>query len=121
MKSLKNLTMSGCNMTDRGVAEVLKALDAENLSLEVLDLSKNAIGQSSYFEKSAIQLEAYLEKNKIIERLILDNNMLRGKLGEKVMRKIVKCTSLSYLSLANNFLGKLNTKQEEKTTSQEQS
>jgi hypothetical protein len=36
--------MSGCNMTDRGVAEVLKALDAENLSLEVLDLSKNAIG-----------------------------------------------------------------------------
>jgi hypothetical protein len=44
MKSLKNLTMSGCNMTDRGVAEVLKALDAENLSLEVLDLSKNAIG-----------------------------------------------------------------------------
>jgi len=28
-------------MTDRGVAEVLKAIEAENLSLEVLDLSGN--------------------------------------------------------------------------------
>lgn len=105
MKSLKQLTLNGCNLTDRGVAEILKALEADSLILEVLELSGNAIGQSSYFDASATQLVNYLEKNKIIERLCLDNNMLRGKLGEKIVRKIIKCTCLQYLSLANNFLG----------------
>ena len=60
----------------------------------MLDFSGNAIGQSSYFEASATQLVNYLEKNKIIERLLLDNNMLRGKLGERIVRSIIKCTSL---------------------------
>jgi Ran GTPase-activating protein (RanGAP) involved in mRNA processing and transport len=70
-----------------------------------LNLSGNAIGQSSFFETSANALSNYFDVNKSLERLELCNNMLRGKHAEKVIKKISKCEKLTYLSLANNFLG----------------
>lgn len=47
----------------------------------------------------------YLDRNIILSSLILNNNMLRGKQAEKIIRAINKVQSLQHLSLAHNFLG----------------
>ena len=41
MKELKILQLSGCNLTDRGVTILLKAMEESNLTIEELDLSAN--------------------------------------------------------------------------------
>ena len=50
-------------------------------SLDMLDLSANQIGQSSYFRDSAAALCAYLTKATTLNDLFLNHNMLRGPLG----------------------------------------
>jgi hypothetical protein len=35
----------------------------------------------------------------------LDDNNLRGLNGEKILRQIVECSGLRYLSVSKNFLG----------------
>lgn len=84
---------------------MLKALEAADMGLEVLNLSGNSIGQSSFFEGCSTALVTYLEKNQALTKLILDNNMLRGKNAEKIIKQIGKCVVLTHLSLAHNFLG----------------
>ena len=44
LKQLKMLYLNGCNLTDRGVTELLKSLIAADRDLEVLDISGNSIG-----------------------------------------------------------------------------
>lgn len=92
-------------MTDAGVTELIKALEAQENGLERIDLSGNSIGQSSYFEGCSNAIASYLEKNKSLQVLAMNNNMLRGKHAEKIMRQIQKCDGLQSLSLAHNFLG----------------
>lgn len=50
LKSLTELTLSGCNITDKGVQELLTAFEQSACFLQVLNLAGNAIGQSSFFE-----------------------------------------------------------------------
>jgi Ran GTPase-activating protein (RanGAP) involved in mRNA processing and transport len=85
LKSLDALHLSSCNLTDKGVTELLKSLIENETFLGVLDLSGNQIGQSSFFEACANHLTSYIEKNTSLLKLSLNNNMLRGKHAEKVV------------------------------------
>ena len=53
----------------------------ESTVLDILDLSANQIGQSSYFKDSAAALCSYLQKATQLSDLMLNHNMLRGPLG----------------------------------------
>jgi Ran GTPase-activating protein (RanGAP) involved in mRNA processing and transport len=61
MRSVKNLNLNDCHLSDRGVKAIVENLDTTT-SLDILDLSANQIGQSSYFKESAAALTAYIIK-----------------------------------------------------------
>jgi len=103
MKKLKSIILANCNMGDRGCIEVMTAV--EDLSIDYLDLSGNQIGKSAHFNEFTAKFVKYLEINHTIETVILDDNNLRGLNGEKMLRQLVECSGLKYLSLSKNFLG----------------
>lgn len=80
MRSIKQLHLNECGLGDRGVAAVVSRLE-DFTSLDVLDLSGNQIGQSSYYKDSAAALISYILKQSQLADLHLDHNMLRGPLG----------------------------------------
>ena len=61
MRSIKQLYLNDCHLSDRGVRAVVTKLE-ESTALDILDLSANQIGQSSYFKNSAEALCSYLQK-----------------------------------------------------------
>ena len=61
MRSIKQLHLNECSLGDRGVAAVVSKLE-DFTALDVLDLSGNMIGQSSYYKNSVDALIAYIFK-----------------------------------------------------------
>mmetsp|Transcript_24955 Transcript_24955/g.33431 ORF Transcript_24955/g.33431 Transcript_24955/m.33431 type:complete len:113 (-) Transcript_24955:2125-2463(-) len=59
MRSIKQLHLAECSLSDRGVAAIVARLE-DSTALDVLDLSGNQIGQSSYYKDSAAALVAYI-------------------------------------------------------------
>ena len=59
MRSIKQLHLNDCHLGDRGVRAILTKLD-EYTALDVLDLSANQFGQSSYFKDAAQALIGYV-------------------------------------------------------------
>jgi Ran GTPase-activating protein (RanGAP) involved in mRNA processing and transport len=59
VKKLKELRLAECNITDKGVIELIKSVDEINC-LEVFDLSGNQIGKSQYFGDLVGKFERYL-------------------------------------------------------------
>ena len=104
MRAMKQLHLNECNLGDKGVAMIVARLE-DFTALNVLDLSGNNIGQSSYYKDAAAALIAYLIKSTQLEDLKLDNNMLRGPLGYQIIDTITQHQTISSLSLSNNFLG----------------
>ena len=80
MRSIKNLYLNDCHLGDRGVKVIVNKLE-ESTALDLLDLSGNQIGQSSYFKDSVAALCSYLHKSTQLNDLLLNHNMLRGPLG----------------------------------------
>ena len=74
-------------------------------SVDILDLSANQIGQSSYFRDSAASIVAYLIKATTLNDLFLNHNMLRGPLGYNIIEAISNHMNLSTVEMNNNFLG----------------
>ena len=91
MKALKELYLEDSQLGDKGTRYVIEKLDENNIALEVLDLSGNLIGQSSYFKDTAEAFCNFFPKQAQMESLQLNNNMLRGVLGYQ----IAKCISES--------------------------
>ena len=56
--------------------------------MDILDLSANQIGQSSYFKDSAAALCSYLQKATQLSDLLLNHNMLRGPHGYAILDTI---------------------------------
>jgi Ran GTPase-activating protein (RanGAP) involved in mRNA processing and transport len=108
MRSIKTLILNDCHLSDRGVRAILEKLE-DTTALDVLDLSGNQIGQSSYFKDCAAALCSYLQKSTQLNELILNHNMLRGPFGYQVLETISHHSTLSLLSLNNNFLGQQGT------------
>ena len=104
MRSIKYLDLNDCHLSDRGVAAIVAKLD-EHTSLDVLNLSANQIGQSSYFKDSANMLCVYLQKQTQLAELYLDSNMLRGPLGYEIIDAVSQHSTLNTLGVSNNFLG----------------
>ena len=77
----------------------------ESTALDILDLSANQIGQSSYFKDSAAALCSYLAKATTLSDLHLNHNMLRGPHGYAIVDTISQHGTLSNLEISNNFLG----------------
>lgn len=61
MRSIKSLILSDCHLGDRGVKLLLEQLE-DHTALDILDLSANQIGQSSYFKDSAPVICNYIQK-----------------------------------------------------------
>jgi len=61
MRSIKTLHLSECGLGDRGVAAIVSKLE-DFTTLDVLDLSGNQIGQSSYYKDSVAALMGYVIK-----------------------------------------------------------
>jgi Ran GTPase-activating protein (RanGAP) involved in mRNA processing and transport len=104
VKKLKELRLAECNITDKGVIELIKSVDEINC-LEVLDLSGNQIGKSQYFGDLVGKFERYLNQNTHLERLYLDDNNLRAQNGERILKAICQTLALTHLSVKKNFLG----------------
>lgn len=60
MKKLQQLTLRQCNITDRGIIEIITALD-ELGTLDSLDLSGNQIGKSAHFGELANKMERFIQ------------------------------------------------------------
>lgn len=103
MKKLEELRLAECNITDRGIIEIIQSLD-ELGTIDVLDLSGNQIGKSAHFGDLATKMEKFLQSSHL-EKLHLDNNNLRAAHGEKILKAVCGLTNLSVLSLKQNFLG----------------
>ena len=106
MRDLKHLYLKDCHLGDRGVRMIVDKLE-EFLSgsVDLLDLSANQIGQSSYFRDSAASIVAYLIKATTLNDLFLNHNMLRGPLGYNIIEAISNHMNLSTVEMNNNFLG----------------
>jgi len=61
MRSIKQLHLNECHLGDRGVRKIVAKLE-DFTALDVLDLSGNQIGQSSYFKESAAALISFIAK-----------------------------------------------------------
>lgn len=76
MKKLSVLTLRQCNITDRGIIEIITALDELN-TLDSLDLSGNQIGKSPHFADLALKMEKFIQQSHL-ESIYLDENNLRA-------------------------------------------
>lgn len=103
MKKLEELRLADCNITDRGIIEIILSLD-ELGTLDLLDLSGNQIGKSAHFADLANKMEKFIMGSHL-EKLHLDDNNLRAQHGEKILRAICSLEMLQVLSLKKNFLG----------------
>ena len=87
MRSIKQLLLNDCHLQDRGVKAIVQKLE-ESTALDILDLSANQIGQSSYFKDAAAALCSYLQKATQLSDLLLNHNMLRGPHGYAILDTI---------------------------------
>jgi Ran GTPase-activating protein (RanGAP) involved in mRNA processing and transport len=86
MRKLQTLILSECNITDRGLIEIISALD-ELGTVENLDLSGNQLGKSAHFSELTLKFEKLLKIDNL-ERIVLDDNNLRSQNGEKMLKAI---------------------------------
>ena len=59
MKKLQELKLSGCNISDKGIIEILTALE-DAINIQVIDFSGNQIGKSTHFNELANKMEKFL-------------------------------------------------------------
>lgn len=103
MNNLKVLTLSHCQISDRGLIEIFSALEEIGTVLH-LDFSGNLMGKSAHFKEVAEKFEKVALYGNL-ESVVLDDNNLRGPHGEKILKSICLQENLQKLSLKNNQLG----------------
>lgn len=104
MKCLKELKLNECKISDKGASVLLSQL-ADLPNLKILDLSGNLLGQSSFSTEMAKNFALFLQDNKEVFELYLDDNNLRGAIGEQILTAISHCHLMRVVSISKNFLG----------------
>ena len=73
--------------------------------LELLDISGNNIGKTSYANEVAETLNHFLSNNRNLEIFKINWNNIRGAVAEKIIEGLLYCYGIKQVHMNNNLLG----------------